>query len=333
MSHRVLWMEAAQSFEVPAGEPVLEAADRAGVILPHECRFGGCGTCRVKVLEGRVGYEDDELPMGLNEAEHAEGYALMCQARAHSDLVISVPVPNACSEPSRVQARVTRVRALGPEVTHLQLALPNGADLLYLPGQYMNVHLADGRHRSFSMASMPQGEHVDFHVRRIPGGQFTDRSISALQEGQTLDVEIPLGTFRLHSEDDRPLVMVATGTGLAPIKAMLESLMDNDDCPPVSLYWGVRHAHELYLHDEIQRWGERLYDFHYVPVLSQAAEGWSGRRGYVQQAVLSDLGDLSEHAVYLCGSPIMIADAKSAFLAHGASLEHLYTDSFVFQPT
>jgi CDP-4-dehydro-6-deoxyglucose reductase len=282
------------------------------------------------VVEGTVGYED-ELPMGLTEEEAEAGYALACQARPTTDLVISVERTAACSAPTRLRASVEEVCAMGPDVTRLRLRLPDDAGLVYLPGQYMNVQLEGGRHRSFSMASKPGGNSVDFHVRRIPGGVFTDRQLASLCGGSALEVELPLGNFRLHAEDYRPLVMVATGTGLAPIKSMLESLMGDEDCPPVSLYWGMRTEADLYLHDEIQGWAEHLYEFQYVPVLSRASDSWTGRRGYVQDAVLADLPDLSEHAIYLCGSPHMIADAKQAFLARGASMDHLYADSFVFQ--
>lgn len=330
MNHRVVWLETGQSFDVAAGEAVLEAALRGQIALPHECQFGGCGTCRVRVVEGTVGYED-ELPMGLTEEEAEAGYALACQARPSTDLVISVERTAACSAPTRLRATVEEVCAMGPDVTRLRLRLPDDAGLVYLPGQYMNVQLEGGRHRSFSMASKPGGNSVDFHVRRIPGGVFTDRQLASLCGGSALEVELPLGNFRLHAEDYRPLVMVATGTGLAPIKSMLESLMGDEDCPPVSLYWGMRTEADLYLHDEIQGWAEHLYEFQYVPVLSRASDSWTGRRGYVQDAVLADLPDLSEHAIYLCGSPHMIADAKQAFLARGASMDHLYADSFVFQ--
>ena len=152
-----------------------------------------------------------------------------------------------------------------------------------------------------------------------------------LRAGDTLEVELPHGSFSLRKEDYRPLLMVATGTGLAPIKSMLESLMDDPDCPPVWLYWGMRSAADLYLHDEIARWGERLYDFQYVPVLSRADEGWQGRRGYVHDAVAADLSDLSEHAIYLCGSPNMIRDAKQTFMVLGAQSPFIYADGFTFQ--
>lgn len=331
MNYRVQWLETGEAFEAAPGESVLDAALRSGVALPNDCRFGGCGTCRVKLLDGAVAYEDGELPMGLQPEEAEAGHALACQARACSHLVISAQPPLRCSAPTRLRATVEAVQALAHDVSHLRLLLPDDAGLVYRPGQYMNVHLPDGTRRSFSMASRPDGARVDFHVRRIPGGAFTAERVAALRPGDALDVEIPLGAFRYHAEDERPIVMVATGTGLAPLKSMLEALMDDDDCPPVSLYWGARTEADLYMHADIPAWADRLYEFNYVPVLSRASTGWAGRRGHVQQAVTEDLGDLAGHAVYLCGSPAMIGDAKQAFLARGASPDHLYADGFTFQ--
>lgn len=329
MEHRVHWLEGDASFTVASGESVLDAALRQQVPLPHDCRFGGCGSCRVRLVEGQVQYE--EQPFALADEDMARGEALVCQARPCSDLVLSVAPVLACSPPTRVRARVAGVAALAADVMHLQLLLPGDQPLIYQPGQYMNVLLGDERHRSFSMASKPNGDLVDFHVRRIAGGRFTDQALAALRPGDTLEVELPLGQFRYHREDERPIVMLATGTGLAPLKAMLEALMDDDDCPPVSLYWGMRDEAGLYLHQHIPAWAERLYEFRYVPVLSRAGAGWSGRRGHVQQALLEDLPDLSGHGVYLCGSPNMVAAARTAVIAHGADPEHVYADAFTFQ--
>ncbi|MCU4120699.1 2Fe-2S iron-sulfur cluster-binding protein [Variovorax sp. N23] len=330
MAYRIRLLETAETFDAEPGESVLDAALRQDRRLPHECRFGGCGTCRIQLVEGSVTY--DEFPPGLTPEEAAEGYALACQARPASDLVISAArrLPP-CSEPARHMATVKAVRPLGHDVLHLALELPAEAQLLYRAGQYINILLPDGQHRSFSMASRPHPQALDFHIRRIPEGRFTSGHAARLQPGDPLPVELPHGTFCYHAEDYRPLIMVATGTGLAPIKSILESLMDDDDCPPVSLYWGMRTEADLYLHEEIASWGDRLCDFRYVPVLSRAGADWEGRRGHVQDAVLADLDDLSEHAIYLCGSPTMIGDAKRAFLAHGASIDHLYSDSFTFQ--
>jgi CDP-4-dehydro-6-deoxyglucose reductase len=328
MAYRVELLETSESFEAEPGESVLDAAKRANVKLPHECTLGGCGTCRVKLAQGRVGYED--FPMALSQEEAAQGYALTCQARAQSDLVISVPRVE-LSQPQRHSALITDITPFCHDVTHLSLVLPEAETFAYRPGQHMNVFLEDGTHRSFSMASVPSGNQIDFHVRRIPGGRFTEGHLARLQPGDMLDVELPLGTFRYHEEDYRQLVMVATGTGLSPIKCILESLMDDPDCPPVSLYRGVRNEADLYLDDEIREWGKRLYEFQYIPVLSRAGDSWKGRRGHVQQAVLQDVGDLSEHSIYLCGSPTMISDAKKAFLEKGASVDHIHVDGFNFQ--
>lgn len=328
MGFRVQVLGSSDAFEAEAGESLLSAALRCNVKLPHACTLGGCGTCRVKVVDGRVRY--DELPMALSLEEAQHGYALACQARAESDLVIDVPRLE-FAEPMRQAAMVTGIDPLCDDVMHLQLVLPDLAALAYRPGQHMNLWLPDGTHRSFSMASPPNANEVDFHIRRIRGGRFTETRLGELQPGDMIDVEIPLGTFRYHGEDEREILMVATGTGIAPLRAMLQSLMDDPDCPPVSLYWGGRQARNLYLGDEIPAWGERLYEFNYRPVLSCADAEWKGQRGHVQEAVRRDIGDLSQHSIYLCGSPAMIHDAKETFLAMGASVDHIYADGFNFQ--
>lgn len=329
-SYRIDILETRQSFTAAPGESVLDAALRSGVALAHECTFGGCGTCRVRVVEGSVGYED--FPMGLTEEEDAAGFALACQARPCGNLVLSTARAAEPAVPARRAAAIVQgVAPLAPDVLHLRLALPDDAPLDFQPGQYMKILLDDGSHRSFSMASAPNGNEVDFHVRRIAGGRFTAGQLPQLQRGDRLDVEVPLGSFNLRKEDYRPLLMVATGTGIAPIKSMLESLMDDPDCPPVWLYWGMRSADDLYLDAQIREWGERLYDFQYVPVLSRGDASWPGRRGYVHEAVAADIGDLSEHAIYLCGSPNMIRDAKHTFAGLGAQMPFVYADGFTFQ--
>lgn len=332
MAYQVRIVGMDQVFSVRDGESILDGALRAGASMPHDCQFGGCGTCRIKVESGVIRY--DEFPMALAPEEAAQGYALACQAKPTEDLVVNIArktIPFAA--PRRVTARVVHIRNLTPGIRHLSLELPEGIDLDYRPGQYMNVLLGQDAFRSFSMASppVPGGNQVDFHVRRIAGGYFTDRVLSSLNPGQELQIEIPLGEFCYHEEDWRPLLMVATGTGVAPIKAILQSLLDRGDCPPVSLYWGMRTESDLYLLEEIASWKDRLCDFSFVPVLSRAEVSWQGRTGYVQQAVCDDFPDLSEHAVYLCGSPSMIGDAKSLFLQQGAEPAYIYADGFSFQ--
>jgi CDP-4-dehydro-6-deoxyglucose reductase len=331
MAYRIHLLDPAVSFDAHDGETLLDAADRAGHHLPHDCRFGSCGTCRVRLVSGSVVYE--EFPPGLSEEEAAAGFALACQARPSSDVSLSPERRLApCSPPSRHVARVTEVRTCGDKVTLLRLQLPEeAAGLAYRPGQYANLLLPDGSARSFSMACAPAGGQLEFHVRRVPDGRFSHHRMNAVQAGDTLALDLPLGGFCHHPEDYRPMLLVGTGTGLAPLKSILESLAGSEDCPPLALYWGVRTEADLYLHDEISAWSAGFEDFQYVPVLSGAADDWAGRRGRVQQAVAEDFPDLSEHAIYLCGSPAMVNEARRAFLALNASIDHLYCDSFSFQ--
>ncbi|KOF53330.1 CDP-6-deoxy-delta-3,4-glucoseen reductase [Achromobacter sp. DMS1] len=328
MAYRVQILGSDQSFSVEPGESVLQAAGRADVRLPHECTFGGCGTCRIKLESGAVDYE--EFPMALTEEEAQQGYALACQARPLSDLCISAASGRRdFPEPRRLPATVRAIEPLCDDVIHLTLDVPE--DLEYVPGQYMNVVLPGGQTRSFSMASASGVGRLDFHVRRIPGGFYTDRWLGQARPGAAVEIEAPLGVFSYHEEDWRPMIMMATGTGIAPIKAILESLLDSEDCPPITLYWGMRTEADLYLRKQIESWAPRLYEFNFVPVLSRPADGWRGRRGHVQHAVLEDHEDLSDHAFYLCGAPGMIQEARHLFAQRGASLDHMYADSFTFQ--
>lgn len=330
MRHRVTVAGSGETFVVEAGQSVLAAALEANLNLAHDCKSGTCGTCRVRLVEGAVAYREE--PMGLMPEEAEAGYALACQARPLADLVIEAEVqPPLATPPARQRAVVHEIRRVAADVTHLTLELPDLAGFDYLPGQHASILMDDGRPRSFSMASAPNGNRFDLHIRRIPGGAFTDGRLPALRPGAALEVELPHGAFYLRKADFRPLLMVATGTGLAPIKSILEALMDEPDCPPALLYWGSREADGLYLNDEIAGWGTRLPDFDYRPVLSRANGGWSGRRGYVQDAVVADIEDLSDYAIYLCGSPTMVAAAKALFVERGASLNHIYADSFLFQ--
>lgn len=331
MTYQILWMQTQKAFEANDDESVLDAATRQGVDLPHECTFGGCGTCRMKVEQGEFAYADDELPLAMSEEEHAEGYALACQARAKSDLVISVDGGPQCSAPAVIRATVAEISMHSKDIYHLALDLPEGHGVEYAAGQYLNLMLEGGEHRSFSMSSPPNGNRITLQIRRIEGGRFTDCILKNTRPGDQFDVELPHGTFYHHASDYQPMIFAATGTGFAPIKAILESLLDDDDCPPIHFYWGMRDESDLYLLPEIEAWAARLYEFRFIPVLSRASAGWTGRRGYVQQAIAEDFEDLSEHSIYLCGSPHMIQDAKAIVGLAGAEMHKIYSDSFIFQ--
>ena len=330
MSCSVRILDSQDIFEVNSEESILDGALRAGIKLPHECTFGGCGTCRVKVLEGSVRYS--ELPMALTQEEHEAGYALICQARCDEDLVIE-PCAQGISFPEtiHVTTRVSRIEPLTDEIVRLVVELPGDVPVEYLPGQYMNFVLPDASTRSFSMAcAKPVDGQLDFHIRRIADGFFTSSVLPSLKPNDPLRMEIPLGMFCYRPDDWRPVIMAATGTGIAPLRAILESLLDAQDCPPITLYWGMRSESDLYAAKELESWASRLYEFNFVPVLSRPDSQWTGRCGYVQDAILEDHNDLSEYAFYLCGSPDMIGQSKTALCEKGAQIEFIYSDSFTF---
>ncbi len=217
----------------------------------------------------------------------------------------------------------------------MTLALPEGSLPEYRPGQYMNILLPDGRTRSFSMASPPvptvrKSNSISAASRAATS---TDTVLARAAPGMPLHIQAPLGAFCYHPEDYRPLLMVATGTGLAPIKAILESLLDDPDCPPVSaVLQECAPKRTCHLRDVIESWKERLYEFEFVPVLSRAGPSWQGRRGQrCRMRSHRTTTTCPNMPIYVCGSPDMVAEAKAVFATLGASLEHLYADSFTFQ--
>lgn len=330
MSYKVRISTTDETFEVNEGESILDAAMRVGVPMAHECTFGGCATCRVKVEEGSIEYE--EFPMAITEEEHELGYALACQARPKEDLVLT-PARGLLNlpEPVDAEAEVLEKTALTPEITYLSLRIDDEVDVDFLPGQHLHIKHAGRAERSFSMVSaFAFGNMVDLYVKRIPNGWFTGLTLDKLQPGDKLQLSLPHGEFYYREEDWRPMVFIATGTGIAPVRSVLESLLDDEDCPPVSLYWGMRTEQDLFLQDELESWAERLCEFQFEPVLSRPSEQWQGRRGYVQNALKEDLKDVTDYAFYLCGSPEMIADVRKLLLQLGADPEYIYSDSFTY---
>ncbi|WP_138466647.1 2Fe-2S iron-sulfur cluster-binding protein [Poseidonocella sp. HB161398] len=321
-------VETGQGFEVEPGETLLAAALRAGLRLPADCKSGFCGACRLRVVEGEV-FHPEDLP-GLAEEERLCGFALGCQARALTRLSIEAELlPFDLPEPAICEAVVLRRETPAPGLTRLWLSLPGAA--AFRPGQYVNILMEDGAKRPFSIATLPGRNEIELQIRGIPGGRFTEGRLPALVPGDRLSLEMPQGIFHLHPEDFRPVVFAATGTGIAPVAALLAELaQEPEEAPPVSVYWGMREEGELYLLEELAALGAGIDGFELVPVLSRPGPDWQGRHGHVQQAVLEDLPDLAEHALYLCGNANMVAQARRLFLAAGASANHIYADSFTF---
>lgn len=321
MSFKVSVQPSGKQFEVEAGESILAAALRQNVILPYGCRNGACGSCKALVLDGQI-EQGPHSSGAMKPEEAARGHALLCCASPLSDVSVQCRVIAAAGDiPIRkMPCRVASITDAAPDVRILRLQLPANERLQYLAGQYVELLLRDGSRRSYSMAGAPHAaEQIELHVRHMPGGKFTDSLFGVTQPGikerDILRFEGPMGTFFLREDSDAPIVFLASGTGFAPIKAIIEHIVHKAIRRPIVLYWGGRRPRDLYMNAQCEQWAAELPLFRYVPVVSDALpeDGWSGRTGFVHRAVMEDFPDLSAHQVYACGAPIVVDSAKRDF--------------------
>jgi CDP-4-dehydro-6-deoxyglucose reductase len=309
-----------RSFEVERDEPILAAAIRAGIGLPYGCRDGACGSCKSRLLEGRV-IHGAHQHKALSLAEEEAGLILPCCAAPQTDCVIEArTVPGAGEFPVlKMPSRVLQIERPAADVAVLRLQLPANQSFRYHAGQFVEFILRDGARRSYSMANAPHNlgtpPSIELHIRHMAGGKFTDHVFGAMKEKEILRMEGPFGSFVLREDSDKPIVLLASGTGFAPIKALIEHMQFKGVTRPSTLYWGCRSASDLYMHRWVEQVAATWPTLRYVPVLSEPKDSdhWSGRVGFVHRAVMQDLPDLSGHQVYACGVPVMVESAKSDF--------------------
>jgi CDP-4-dehydro-6-deoxyglucose reductase len=322
-----------RTFNVFPGEAVLSAGIRQGIGLPYGCKDGACGSCKCKMLSGTVQHGAHQLS-ALSAEEEANGFVLTCCAQPQSDLVLeSRQVTELGALPiKKMPTRVISLTKKSDDVMVLQLQLPANDSFSYRAGQYVEFILRDGARRSYSMASAPRlGSSMELHIRHMPGGKFTDHVFGAMKEKEILRVEGPYGSFFLREDSTKPIIMLASGTGFAPIKALLEHIQHLASTRPVTLYWGGRRPADLYMQDWVLAQQKTMPTLRYIPVVSDALaeDQWHGRSGFVHRAVLEDFPDLSGHQVYACGAPIVIDSARRDFSAI-AQLppDEFFADSF-----
>jgi CDP-4-dehydro-6-deoxyglucose reductase, E3 len=331
MTFSVTVQPSGKQFDVQAHESILEAGLRQGVVMPYGCKNGACGSCKGVVQSGQF-EQGPHQKTALPEIERSNGAALFCCAKPLSDMVIEARVIAAGDFPiKKLPCRVASLELVTRDVAILKLQLPANERLQYRAGQYVEMLLRDGSRRSYSMGSAPHlAEQVELHIRHMPGGKFTDTvfgaTTPAMKEKDILRFEGPMGTFFLREDSDKPIVLLASGTGFAPIKALMEHAIYKQVTRPIQLYWGGRRPADLYLNQLCEQWASELAHFEYIPVISDAIEqdAWSGRTGFVHQAVIQDHPDLSGCQVYACGAPIVINSAQRDFVA----LCHLPADEF-----
>ena len=334
MTFRVTNRKTDTTFEVNSEETILDAASRQGHGFAYSCRSGSCGSCKARLISGEISpIEASEQALSAEEAE--SGQILLCQAHPVTDLLIeATELPAGSSMPIRtLPCRVTEITSLCHDVMRVALKLPQNQTFQYLPGQYVDILLRDGRRRSFSIANADSAEQgLELHIRRVPGGHFTQQVFSSLKERDLLRFQGPFGTFFLRESEPRETLLIAGGTGLAPIKAILEAAFASGSKRSFWLFWGARDERDLYWHDELTAWSLEHENFHYVPVLSDisAHSNWQGEAGWVHEAALRQFPDLSEAEVYASGPPPMIEALKASVVAAGLSSDALFYDSFEY---
>lgn len=315
-------------FAADRDKSILEGASLANVSLAYSCRNGRCSTCKCKVISGDTEVLHAEL--GLTEEEKADGWILSCVRAARSDLVIEAnDLGDVAVPPAKVvPCRISGLEKLASDVLRVQLRLPPTAEFDYLPGQYIDVIGQGGVRRSYSVANARRDDKsLELHIRAVDGGTMSDYWFTRAKENDLLRLHGPLGTFFLRSCRGKDLVFLVTGTGIAPVKAMLEwlpSLSETERPESITVLWGGRIEQDLYF--DVEGLSPNV---HYVPVLSRADDAWNGARGYVQDALLARGMDLSNVVVYACGSDAMIHSAHQALTRSGLSDKQFFSDAFV----
>lgn len=336
MHHTVTLQPSGRSFLCADSEVILKAGLDSGAGLPFSCRSGLCRSCRGRLTAGGVDLGEVH-PAYLDAQERAAGYVHLCQARPLGDCVIEIDeIDAALGYPlQQLPARVLSMQRVAPDVMLLQLGLPSNEPARFRAGQYLDIVGKDGLRRSYSIANAPQADGVrqlELHIRHLPGGAFTDRVFGELKVRDIVRVELPLGSFQFDEQSDKPMLLLASGTGFAPIKAIVEHCIARGIARPIRLYWGGRRREDLYLHELAEAWCRAHPHIAYVPVLSEATPAcdWHGRDGFVHQAVLRDLPDLRAYQVYACGAPVVVESARRDFSAlAGLPASAFLADAFV----
>ena len=317
-------------FQTDGNSSILEDALMHRINFPYGCQRGVCGKCKATIIEGSVAYEG-AIPNGISAEEVADGMALLCQCMAKSDVSLVVQELDSVAdiEVRTLHCRVDSIKHLNHDVVRVLLKIANAESLQYLAGQYIDLIHPDFPSRSFSIANAPSNSNlIELHIRRVEGGKFTNFLFDELKEKTLLKIEAPKGSFYFKEDSKKPVILVAGGTGFAPVKAIIEHAIATKLKRQIHLYWGVRDEVDLYT-DLPQQWAQQHDNIGFVPVLSEPNETWQGRTGFVHQSVLHDFDDLTGYEVYACGPPVMVK-AVAGFVEQGMIKDNFFADAFVF---
>jgi len=325
-------LSSGSSFEVSEKVSILEGAAQANIVLPYSCKTGRCSTCKCQVTNGATTALQPEI--GLTEQEKAEGWILSCVRSAETDVTLEVDDLGGVELPmvKTLPCRISQINRLAPDVVQVFLRLPPTADFNFIPGQYIDVIGPGGIRRSYSLANAASAsKQLELHIRAVEGGAMSEYWFNQAKENDLLRLNGPLGTFFLRDMAGVDLIFLATGTGIAPVKAMLESLADlsQEQAPKsVTVLWGGRQSLDLYMSlDDIP--GKHSS----ILVQSRPDKSWSGAKGYVQDVLLDSAPNLDASVVYACGSDAMIHSAKTHLVDSGLPANRFFSDAFVCSGT
>jgi toluene monooxygenase electron transfer component len=314
-------------FGVAPGERLLAAARRAGVWLPFECGWGSCGRCKVALVEGETVLLEPGAP-AVDERDARRRRVLACQSTPSSDLVVRPGRVDAVPSGERPVADYAGVlvsrEVLGPEVARFGFRLDRPAT--FRPGQHAILDLGDGVRRCYSMANLPDGVRVDFIAKRYPGRPGSGR-LFALELGAEVPLELPYGDMFLRDRD-APIVLVAGGTGVSAMLALLRQLAAAGDARPVTVFYGARTREELVCFDELRELTDALGSAELVGALGEPPDGWPGVAGFVTDAVAARLDGLAGAVFYVAGPPVMTTATVDLLRARGVQLDAVHYDAF-----
>lgn len=311
-------------FDTDESTTILDSALENNINIEYSCKDGTCGSCKAKLISGEI--EQDENSV-LTMEDISNGYILTCCSKPKTNIEINV---NYYPELSHIKkktypCKLDSIEIIGSDIAILSLRLPPTAKIEYLAGQFIDL-IIKGLRRSYSIASAPGGN-IELHIRKVSNGVFSQIIFNELKLQQLLRIEGPQGTFFVR-DNGRPLIFLAGGTGFAPVKAMVEELINKNDQRPIHIYWGMPDS-RLFYSDLARKWSVEYPNIQYVPVVSGEDSSWHGRTGFVHQAVINDFPDLNNVSIYACGSLAMISAAHQEFIEYGLAEDQFFSDAFV----
>lgn len=314
---------------VETGQTILDAALAQGVAYPHGCRSGNCGACK-SLLEGGEVEMTPHSEFALSDAEKKTGLILACRAVPWSDAAVSwLEADEVVIHPlRRVAGRVVALDDATHDIRRVRLEIVSGGPFTFSAGQYAAIGFAGQKPRDYSMANRPDDPVLEFHIRRAVAGSASVYAAERLALGETVTVEGPYGSCYLRETHTGPILAVAGGSGLAPIKSIVERALAAGMRQPIALYLGVRDERDVYLEEHFAGLAERHPNFRFVPVLSEPAAGTARRTGFVHEAVAADVADFDGCKAYLAGPPVMVEAATRLFEARGLRRQDIHADAF-----